>query len=162
MHPIPVKTAGKDLPDTEIARRIAAGDPDAFQLLMRRYNQTLYRTARSILKDDAARADPKAGEAIYARCLACHALAYDRTGPRHCGLFGRRAGSVKDFPYSDAMKRSKIVWSEKTLDRFLANPLKAVPGTAMGYAGVTDRKERADLIAYLEQANASPECRKLP
>ena len=113
-------------------------------------------------KDAAARADPKAGEAIYARCLACHALAYDRTGPRHCGLFGRRAGSVKDFPYSDAMKRSKIVWSEKTLDRFLANPLKAVPGTAMGYAGVTDRKERADLIAYLEQANASPECRKLP
>ena len=69
---------------------------------------------------------------------------------------------MKDFPYSDAMKRSKIVWSEKTLDRFLANPLKAVPGTAMGYAGVTDRKERADLIAYLEQANASPECRKLP
>ena len=113
-------------------------------------------------KDAAARGDPKAGEAIYARCLACHALAYDRTGPRHCGLFGRRAGSVKDFPYSDAMRRSKIVWSEKTLDRFLANPLKAVPGTAMGYAGVTDRKERADLIAYLEQANASPECRKLP
>ncbi len=109
----------------------------------------------------AARGDVKAGEAIYARCLACHALAYDRTGPRHCGLFGRRAGSVKDFPYSDAMKRSKIVWGEKTLDRFLANPLQAVPGTAMGYAGIKDRKERADLIAYLEQANASPECRNL-
>src|SRR5450756_2201941 len=57
MHPIPVRTAGKDLPDTEIARRIAAGDPDAFQLLMRRYNQTLYRTARSILKDDAEAED---------------------------------------------------------------------------------------------------------
>src|SRR5450759_4734023 len=68
----------------------------------------------------------------------------------------------KDFPYSDAMKHSKIVWNGKTLDRFLANPLKTVPGTAMGYAGVTDGKERADLIAYLEQANASPECRKLP
>ena len=37
--------------------------------------------------------DPKAGEAIYSRCAACHALAYDRTGPRHCGLFGRRAGT---------------------------------------------------------------------
>jgi cytochrome c len=35
------------------------------------------------------------GEAIYARCLACHALAYDRVGPRHCGLLGRRAGSVR-------------------------------------------------------------------
>ena len=110
----------------------------------------------------AQHGDAKAGEAIYSRCLACHALAYDRTGPRHCGLIGRRAGSVKGFGYSDAMKRSNIVWNEKTLDRFLANPLKAVPGTAMGYAGISAKKERADLIAYLEQADASSECRKLP
>jgi cytochrome c len=104
--------------------------------------------------------DPKAGEGIYARCLACHALAYDRTGPRHCGLFGRRAGSVKGFAYSEAMRRSKIVWDEKTLDRFLENPLAAVPGTAMGYAGVSDKKERTDLIAYLRHANKSPQCGK--
>lgn len=57
MHAVSVKTAGKDLPDTEIARRIVLGDRDAFQLLMRRYNQTLYRTARSILKDDAEAED---------------------------------------------------------------------------------------------------------
>ena len=57
MHAVSVKTAGKDLPDTEIARRIAAGDREAFELLMRRYNQTLYRTARSILKDDAEAED---------------------------------------------------------------------------------------------------------
>jgi cytochrome c len=108
----------------------------------------------------APQGDPIAGGEIYTRCLACHALAYDRTGPRHCGLFGRRAGSVKDFAYSDAMKRSHVVWNERTLDRFLANPLMAVPGTAMGYAGVTDRNERANLIAYLKQANQSPECKK--
>lgn len=116
--------------------------------------------APAAAKDAAPRGDPQAGEAIYARCLACHALAYDRTGPRHCGLFGRRAGSVKGFHYSDAMLHSKIVWNEKTLDRFLANPLKAVPGTAMGYAGVPDRKERADLIAFLKRANDSPVCKK--
>jgi cytochrome c len=108
----------------------------------------------------APKGDPIAGKEIYTRCLACHALAYDRTGPRHCGLFGRRAGSAKGFAYSDAMRRSKIVWNEKTLDRFLANPLAAVPGTAMGYAGIADRKERTDLIAYLKQANRSPECKK--
>ena len=105
-----------------------------------------------------AAGDAKAGEAIYSRCLACHALEYDRTGPRHCGLVGRRAGSVKDFPYSDAMKRSSIVWSAATLDRFLANPLAAVPGTSMGYAGVPDAAERADLIAYLAQAGNA--CRR--
>ena len=102
-----------------------------------------------------AAGDPSAGEAVYSRCLACHALAYDRVGPRHCGVVGRRAGSVPGFGYSDAMKRSKLVWNEKTLDRFLANPLKAVPGTTMTYAGIDDAKERADLIAYLGTAKCS-------
>ena len=108
----------------------------------------------------AAAADARNGEEIYGRCLACHALGYDRTGPRHCGLFGRRAGSVPGFAYSDAMRRSRIVWSAKTLERFIADPLKTVPGTAMGYAGVKDARERADLIAYLEAANRSAACAK--
>jgi cytochrome c len=103
-------------------------------------------------------ADTKKGEEVYSRCLACHALASDRTGPRHCGLFGRRAGSVAGFGYTDAMKRSKIVWNATTLDRFIADPLKVVPGTAMTYAGVKDARERADLIAYLKAANSSPAC----
>jgi cytochrome c len=111
-------------------------------------------------KEGRAAGDAKAGEAIYARCLACHALAYDRTGPKHCGLFGRRAGTVPGFAYSDAMKRSNIVWNAKTLDRFLASPMVAVPGTSMGYAGVTDAKERANLIAYLKAAGESSVCRK--
>ena len=110
--------------------------------------------------DKATRGDPMRGEQVYSRCLACHALAYDRTGPRHCGLIGRRAGSVPGFQYSDAMRRSAIVWNAKTLDRFLADPLQAVPGTAMGYAGVADGTERSDLIAYLERAGRSSQCRK--
>ena len=57
MQPVSVKTAGKDLTDAEIARRIALGDQEALELLMRRYNQTLYRTARSILRDDAEAED---------------------------------------------------------------------------------------------------------
>lgn len=105
-------------------------------------------------------ADVTAGEEVYSRCAACHSLAYDRTGPRHCGLFGRRAGTVPGFEYSAAMKRSGIVWNAESLDRFLANPLAAVPGTSMGYAGVTDRRERANLIAFLERAGKSPQCGK--
>lgn len=68
---------------------------------------------------------------------------------------------MKGFGYSNAMERSGIVWSPETLDRFLENPLDAVPGTSMGYGGVKDRTERADLIAYLARANESSECRKL-
>jgi cytochrome c len=103
----------------------------------------------------AAKGDPRHGEEIYARCGACHSLESDRTGPRHCGLFGRRAGSVPGFAYSPAMKNSGIVWDARTLDRFITNPLRAVPGTTMGYAGIDDAQERADLIAYLRSASAT-------
>lgn len=102
--------------------------------------------------------DAVRGEAVYSRCLACHALAYDRTGPRHCGLFGRKAGTVPGFAYSQAMKDSKIIWDEKTLNVFLENPMKVVKGTSMGYAGIQDAQERADLIAYLKKENASADC----
>ncbi len=102
---------------------------------------------------------PSTGEQVYGRCLACHALAYDRVGPRHCGLFGRRAGSVPGFVYSPAMRDSGIVWNAKTLDRFLAAPMRAMPGTAMTYDGVTDAGERAALIDYLERAGRSAACR---
>ena len=100
------------------------------------------------------------GEQVYARCQACHALAYDRVGPRHCGLLGRRAGSVPGFPYSAAMKKARITWDEKTLDLFLARPLKLVPGSTMTYDGVPDPKERGDLIAYLKRVDQTAECRK--
>ena len=100
------------------------------------------------------------GEQIYTRCLACHALGYDRVGPRHCGLIGRKAGSVVGFDYSAAMKKSGLIWNEATLSRFIANPLKVVPGSTMTYDGVADANERADLIAYLKAAGQGAECRK--
>lgn len=93
------------------------------------------------------------GEQVYSRCLACHAIDRNRTGPLHCGLFGRRAGTAAGFEnYSTAMRRAGIVWTEHTLDSFLAAPLQALPGTSMGYAGIRDPGERADLIAWLQQA----------
>jgi cytochrome c len=106
----------------------------------------------------AARKAPAAealrrGEQIYARCAACHAIEVNRTGPQHCGLFGRRAGTAPGFDtYSKAMLDSKIVWNEGSLDVFLTAPMQAVPGTTMGYAGVKDPRERADLIAWLRHA----------
>ena len=101
--------------------------------------------------------DAGRGEVIYERCQACHSLQRNRSGPRHCGLIGRQAGSLEGYTYSPALKASGLVWSENTLDRFLENPFNVVPGTRMGYAGVKDPQERADLIAFL--AAAGP-CRK--
>jgi cytochrome c len=108
----------------------------------------------------AAQGDAASGEEIYARCAACHALGYDRVGPRHCGLLGRKAGAVPGFDYSPAMKKSRITWTAKTLDAFLADPGRTVPGTTMTYAGVPDANDRADLIAYLDEASKSAaECK---
>jgi cytochrome c len=109
----------------------------------------------AVLVAALAAGDPTAGEAVYSRCQGCHSLEYNRTGPKHCSLLGRRAGSAPGYEYSAAMKKSGIVWSEKTLERFLADPVKTVPGTTMTYAGVPDAKDRADLIAYLKQQTAA-------
>lgn len=103
--------------------------------------------------DSTASGDPAAGALIYERCLACHALERNRTGPKHCGLIGRAAGALPDFDYSEALRGSGLIWDAASLDAFLEDPLGKVPGTAMGYDGVKDRRERADLIAYLIDVN---------
>lgn len=103
-----------------------------------------------------AAADPAMlarGEQLYGRCVACHAMGQHRTGPAHCGLFGRRAGTATGFEgYSPALKRSGIVWNEASLERFLANPMNVVPGTTMTYLGVADAGERSALIFWLRHA----------
>ncbi|SLN48436.1 c-type cytochrome [Oceanibacterium hippocampi] len=96
----------------------------------------------------SAGAEPD-GEKIYQRCFACHSVERNRTGPRHCGLNGRAAGSVEGYNYSKAMRNSHIVWNKETLDAFLANPRAAVPGTIMAYAGVKKESERAALVDWL-------------
>lgn len=90
------------------------------------------------------------GQELYqARCFACHSVDANRVGPLHRGVFNRRAGSVADYSYSSALKKSGLTWNEKNLDRWLANPEQTVPGQKMGYS-VNEAADRADLIAYLK------------
>jgi cytochrome c len=101
--------------------------------------------------------DPVRGKAVYAMCMYCHSIDENRIGPKHRGLFGRTAGTVPGFSYSAAMKqagRRGLVWSAKTLDLYLTDPQKVVPGTRMLFGGIADAGRRADLIAYLERATA--------
>ncbi len=119
-------------------------------------NRALALTVLAILGASHARAagDPARGEKVYARCTGCHAIERNRVGPRHAGLFGRPAGGLSDYAYSEAMRGAGLVWDEVTLDRFLADPRGVVPGTKMGFGGIKDAMDRADLIAYLKQATA--------
>lgn len=93
--------------------------------------------------------NPEKGREQYqSRCIACHSIDVNLAGPAHRGVFGAKAGSVPGFDYSPALKRSKVIWSEETLNRWLANPEQFIPGQRMGYS-VSNAKDREDLIAYL-------------
>ena len=96
------------------------------------------------------------GARIYQRCKACHSLDRSRSGPKHCGVLGRRAGTVPGYTFSEALKGSDIIWTPETLDQFLKAPLKMVPGTRM-YASVSSPTDRADLIAFLDSAASDPD-----
>jgi cytochrome c len=84
------------------------------------------------------------------RCGGCHSVDSHRIGPLHNGVFGRRAGSAAGYEYSAALKSSTLIWGEATLDQWLSNPERTIPGQAMGYR-VEDARDRADLIAYLRR-----------
>ena len=83
------------------------------------------------------------------RCSGCHRLDEIRSGPRLRGVFGRAAGADSGFPYSEALKTSRLVWNESTLDRWLANPDTLVPDNEMAFR-LSRVDERAQIIAYLK------------
>lgn len=95
------------------------------------------------------------GQVLYQQlCASCHSIAYNGVGPAHQGVFNRKAGSAPDYEYSDALKASKVIWNEKTLDQWLRNPEQFIPGNKMGFL-VASPEDRADLIAYLKHASGA-------
>ena len=102
-----------------------------------------------------AEGDEARGERLFnQQCKACHTLdkgGHNLVGPNLHGLFGRKAGSA-DYQYSDAMKKSGIVWDETTLTEYLKDPKGKVPGTKMTYIGLRQEQQQQDMIAFLEKA----------
>jgi len=98
--------------------------------------------------------DPTHGKQIFAKCQACHSLeaGVNKVGPSLHGVIGRASGTTESFNYSDAMKNAHLNWTPETLDQYLANPRKMVPGTKMAFPGLPKENDRADVITYLEQA----------
>jgi cytochrome c len=101
----------------------------------------------------AAAGDPLQGVQVFRNCVACHAIdpGQNMTGPTLAGVLGRKAGSLASFHrYSDALKRSDVVWNEQTLDAWIANPAGFIPGNEMRFRGIGDAQARSNLIAYLK------------
>lgn len=96
--------------------------------------------------------DVERGARASRACMACHSFAAGRhlTGPSLAGVWEGKAGSAPGFGrYSEALKRSGIVWNEKTLDAWLRDPAALVPDNTMLFAGIADPGTRDDLVAYL-------------
>ena len=106
-----------------------------------------------------AQGDAQRGAKAFQACIACHTMEPGRnlTGPSLANLFGRKAGTVPNFQrYSDALQRSGVIWNEQTLDAWLKEPEKFIPGNDMAFPGIKDDATRRNLIAYLKAADSMP------
>ena len=113
----------------------------------------------AMLLQGCSASGPVDGALAFQKCASCHAVgpnAHGAFGPQLNGLFGRRAGATSDYAYSEAMKRSGIVWNEQTLSAFLRDPEKTVPGTKMRFWGIGDQREIDALLAYLRSQQNAP------
>ncbi len=103
------------------------------------------------------RADPVRGERVFQRCFACHSVTAGEDklpGPNLRGVIGRRAGTLAAFRFSPALVAAGargLVWTRETLDAYLADPERFVPGTEMGLPGLRESDDRRDVIDFLER-----------
>lgn len=112
------------------------------------------------LRERLRAANAEAGARTFERkCSQCHDGARDGKDakcPNLWNVFGRKTAGSPGFVYSDAMKKVGRGWDYATLDYYLADTERAVPGKAMNFVGIADDKARADLIAYLRTLNDAP------
>ena len=103
--------------------------------------------------------DAKKGKKVFNKCKTCPFVDKEKKkiGPHLVGLFGRTAGSVEGFNFSDAMKNSGIVWEKETLGAYLKDPKGYIPGNKMPFSGIKKADQLQDLLAYLEEATKKPE-----
>ena len=117
---------------------------------------TLAAAALSLAASAAfAQGNPVKGKQVYDdNCSGCHVLTGQGFGgPPLAGVYGLKAGTAPGFAYSDAMKKSGVVWDETSLREFLADPSKTVPGTSMVF-NLSDPQQRDDVIAYLRSLSS--------
>jgi len=97
-------------------------------------------------------ADAGSQPAAFAQCAACHAVEPGKhgIGPSLAGVYGTKSGEIPGYAFSEAMKQAGLTWDDATLDTYLTNPMKVVPGTKMTYAGLSDPAQRKAIIEYLK------------
>ncbi|MFZ0054765.1 MAG: copper-containing nitrite reductase [Pseudolabrys sp.] len=95
--------------------------------------------------------DVATGKLVFRKCQACHWLEPGKNGlgPSLAGLIGKKASGVPNYNYSPAMKGSSLTWDVATLDAYLSDPQRLVPGNKMPFPGLKTENERNAVIAFL-------------
>lgn len=101
-------------------------------------------------------AEVAAGKLVYRKCQACHSLEPGKNGlgPSLADIMDKKAASVPSYNYSPAMKGSNVTWNATTLDAYLSDPQKSIPGNKMPFPGLKTENERSALIAFLSAGRA--------
>ena len=112
-------------------------------------------TLFTILNNTALRAETlvQRGQQLFKKCVHCHTYNQHqghRIGPNLYGMFGRKAGAIADYDYSDAWKSADFVWTDKTLDTYLKAPHKMIPNNRMPFNGISKAEDRRALIIYMK------------
>ena len=99
-----------------------------------------------------AAGDVEKGKVVFKRCAVCHDPKTNKVGPHLGGVVGRKAGSLADYRYSDAMKKKGdegLVWTEEIIASYLKDPKAFVPGNKMVFVGLKNDDDIANVVAYL-------------
>ena len=93
------------------------------------------------------------GQQLFKKCIHCHTYKQHqghRIGPNLYGMFGRKAGAIADYDYSEAWKTADFIWTDKTLDTYLKAPHKMIPNNRMPFNGLSKAEDRRALITYMK------------
>ena len=161
---------------------LASASPDAHDMAAQPAHAMMAEQAPSQTVGQAAPAaapaaamasgDATAGRQVFRKCQACHALEPGKNilGPTLSGIVGRKAGTESSYNYSSAMKQANVVWDVATLDAYLADPDRLIPGNKMPFPGLKTVQDRTDVIAFLaatagsaqQSATAAPSASAAP
>jgi len=137
---------GAAAPDRRAGRKIMVAMMALAALAM---GQAMFTTTGVIAAGAANSGDPIRGKTLFEkRCGGCHSLDTDKEGPRLRNVYGRKAGSIATFKYSDSLKAATHTWDAALLNKWLTDTESVVPDNNMDFH-VPSADERADIIAFL-------------
>ncbi|MFG1297770.1 c-type cytochrome [Xanthobacter variabilis] len=131
-----------------------------YEIAIEEAGATATKVAEPTIEELFATASVEKGATVAKKCGACHNFAEGagaKVGPDLYGVVGRDVASVEGFAYSAAMKAKGGKWTPEAINAFITNPKSAVPGTAMGFAGLPKAVDRANIIAYLNSLSHNPQ-----